>query len=77
MSYTWTQDVTPGAKERIEAKLKRLPEIEKERPCSGCANNNRRSGFLPVFTGEKGCRGCNFNHDNYIPLNYTESTPKL
>ena len=59
--YTLNEyNVAPGAKERIEKRLKDIPEINKNRPCKKCVYFNSNS----IIT----CRSsykCNFNHDRF------------
>lgn len=57
----------PGAKERIEERLKELPRINKERPCPKCTHYDR--SYLIK------CRStipCNFSHDQF-----KERTPQF
>ena len=75
----YTQVVKPGAKERIEAKLKKLPEINRLRPCKNCIYNEAHRGRYANSVGmykhnSVGCRSCNFNHDNFEPINSGETT---
>ena len=53
----------PGARERVEARLRTLDQINKERPCWGCAHHK------PAKLISCGCqKKCNFNHDCFIPI---------
>lgn len=52
-------DVLPGAKERIEARLKDLPEINKNRPCKKCIHY-RENCIISC-----GLNGCNFHHSGF------------
>ena len=60
--------IAPGAKERIEERLKQLPEINKNRPCKKCIYYNPDCLIR--------CRAnlsCNFNHDRFVEITYDES----
>ena len=52
--------VEPGAKERIEKRLKDISEINKNRPCKRCVHYNPSC----IITC-RSMRNCNFNHDNF------------
>ena len=52
--------IEPGAKERIEKRLKDIPEINKNRPCRKCIHYNP-CGLLTC----KSTKACNFNHDGF------------
>ena len=57
--------VLPGAKERIAEKLKKLPEINKLRPCKKCVYSTYGTATIIGNT----CGSCNFNHDRFTPIN--------
>ena len=57
----YEKHIEPGAKERIEKKLKMLPEININRPCRKCIHYDPSCLIS--------CRSsleCNFNHDRFI-----------
>lgn len=54
--------IQPGAKERIAEKMKKLEEINRERPCSECIWHNSKSIYT---TCNASVGSCNFNHDNF------------
>jgi hypothetical protein len=60
---TYQYTIAPGAKERIERRLKDLPEINKNRPCKNCLYYDGNYAIR--------CRAhnlCNFNHDQFVPV---------
>lgn len=61
--------IEPGAKERIEERLKKVPEINENRPCKKCVYHSPASLIS--------CRSnvsCNFNHDKFKPYNKNTKT---
>lgn len=70
--FTEKQVVKPGAKERIEEKLKTLEEVNRLRPCKKCVNSVMER---PSYIGGR-CNTCNFNHDNFRPINLGQSPVK-
>lgn len=53
----------PGAKDRIESRLKDLDKINKERPCYKCIFNHPKK-LISCASPKK----CNFYHDQFIEM---------
>lgn len=57
--------VEPGAKERIQEKLKDIPQINRERPCINCVHYYQtRMVHCALASGH-----CDFHHSAYEPIN--------
>ena len=70
MSLYTVVPLEPGASERIKEKLKDIPEINKERPCSNCAHYySYRMIRCSLPAGL-----CDFHHSGYVPISEAAKT---
>jgi len=65
--------VAPGAKERIEKKLKDLKEINEKRPCKKCVYRSNNS----LMTCKLVSGGCDFYHSKFEPILEPEKTEEV
>ena len=56
--------ILPGARERINAGLKDIPKINKERPCSNCVHHQTGG----MWSCSASASACDFYHKGYTPI---------